>query len=458
MARSTNLVREIRAQLLRAREPMSATELSTLLRVNRSTIVRTLPSLGDELLTMGATRSTRYALRRAVRSIGNRWPIYRIDALGQATLWAELEAVHERAWRLRWEGKAPAWARMFQQEHDLWSGFPFFLSDVRPQGYLGRRISAQFSRILALPDELRHWSDDDVLVYLQSAGYDLPGNWVVGDATLRHALASVAPLSTENVIAAEARDVAYPRAAEETASAVRGSSAGGEQPKFLSYVRHTDGSYQAVLVKFSAPVSQDAGRRWADLLACEFHAHEVLAEVGLAMQGACLFDAGGRRFLEIPRFDRYGTRGRRGVVSLESLTAALEGLPRDWLEGAEILLRNGLLDSESLATIRLLHAFGELIGNSDMHAGNLSFFLDDSMPLRVTPCYDMLPMLWAPGSQGEIVSRRFAPLPPLPMYEDKWLRARQWAEDFWQRVISDSRISEEFRDQANDARKTLRRM
>lgn len=105
MARSTNLVREIRAQLLRAREPMSATELSTLLRVNRSTIVRTLPSLGDELLTMGATRSTRYALRRAVRSIGNRWPIYRIDALGQATLWAELEAVHERAWRLRFHEK-----------------------------------------------------------------------------------------------------------------------------------------------------------------------------------------------------------------------------------------------------------------------------------------------------------------------------------------------------------------
>lgn len=180
--------------------------------------------------------------------------------------------------------------------------------------------------------------------------------------------------------------------------------------------------------------------------------------MGLAMQGACLFDAGGRRFLEIPRFDRYGAGGRRGIVSLESLTTALEGLPRDWLEGAEILLRHGLLDSESLATIRLLHAFGELIGNSDMHACNLSFFLDDSMPLRVTPCYDMLPMLWAPGSQGEIVSRRFAPLPPLPMYEDEWLRARQWAEDFWQRVIGDPRISEEFRDQANDARKTLRRM
>jgi hypothetical protein len=205
---------------------------------------------------------------------------------------------------------------------------------------------------------------------------------------------------------------------------VRGSSTGGEQPKFLSYVRQPDGSFQAVLVKFSAPMSQDAGRRWADLLACEFHAHEVLAEVGLAMQGACLFDAGGRRFLEIPGFDRYGAGGRRGIVSLESLTTALEGLPRDWLEGAEILLRHGLLDSESLATIRLLHAFGELIGNSDMHTCNLSFFLDDSMPLRVTPCYDMLPMLWAPGSQREIVSRRFAPLPPLPMYEDEWHQAR----------------------------------
>ena len=88
MARTTTLYRDIRAQLLRARDPVSATELASLLRVNRTTSVRALPELGDELLTMGATRSTRFLLRSIVRNLGNRWPIYRIDEAGQARQWA----------------------------------------------------------------------------------------------------------------------------------------------------------------------------------------------------------------------------------------------------------------------------------------------------------------------------------------------------------------------------------
>jgi hypothetical protein len=444
MAKVPMLAREIRARLLRAREPVSATELAGMLRVNRTTIVRALPGLGEELRTMGATRSTRYALRRNVRHIGNQWAIYRIDERGQATQWAELEAVHDRAWRMCWSDEAPEWAGLFQGDHGIWSGFPFFLTDVRPQGYLGRRISARFSRLLGLPNDLRYWSDDDVLVFLQAAGGDLPGNLVVGEAMVRDSLAGVAP---GHVIADEDRELSFPWAAEEMAILATGSSAGGEQPKFLSHVQRSDGGYQAVLVKFSAPMTQDAGRRWADLLACEFHAHEVLAESGLASGGARLTDTGGRRFLEIPRFDRHGVRGRCGVVSLESVTAALEGLPRDWHEGAEMLMRHGLVDAGACSTIRLLHAFGELIGNNDMHAGNLAFYLNDSLPLRLTPSYDMLPMLWAPGSQGELVRRRFAPAAPFP-----------WVEDFWQRVMDDSRISAEFRQIAADALETLRRM
>jgi hypothetical protein len=103
-----------------------------------------------------------------------------------------------------------------------------------------------------------------------------------------------------------------------------------------------------------------------------------------------------------------------------------------------------------------LQAFGECIGNSDMHLGNLSFFLEDTLPLRLTPAYDMLPMQWSPGNQGELIDRCFSPAPPLPAMEEPWREAAAWAEDFWGRVAGDSGISEEFSRISENARSTLR--
>ena len=118
----------------------------------------------------------------------------------------------------------------------------------------------------------------------------------------------------------------------------------------------------------------------------------------------------------------------------------------------------GFIESGSFATIQRLHAFGELIGNTDMHFGNLAFFLDDTLPFRVTPAYDMLPMLWAPGSQGELIERPFAPAPPLPAMTEPWREAAGWAEDFWDRVATDSRLSQEFTRIASEAGMVVRNL
>ncbi len=459
MARPAQITRENLAPLIRARGPVSATELAALLRVNRTTIARTLPDFGDELVTLGATRSTRYLLRREIRNIGNRWPVYRLDADGRAGEWAELEALHDRLWRVNWAGTPPEWAGLFMAENGLWSGFPFFLSDARPQGFLGRAIASRISRTLQLPDDPRSWSDEDVLIYHQAAGEDLPGNGVVGDDCLRRALARSADLPGGNVTLEADRDSFYPVQAMEIARSLPGSSAGGEQPKFLTTLRNESGGFQPVLVKFSAPMDQATGRRWADLLLCEFHAHQILAEAGLANPGARLLDADGRRFLEITRFDRIGPGGRRGVVSLEALASSFIGsLSRNWIEATAEFHRRGLIDSGSFAAIQRLHAFGELIGNTDMHFGNLAFFLDGTLPFRVTPAYDMLPMLWAPGSQGELIERQFAPAPPLPVMTEPWREAAGWAENFWNRLSEDARLSTEFARIADDARAVLARL
>jgi len=358
-----------------------------------------------------------------------------------------------------WAGTAPEWAAHFSDREGIWDGFPFFLSDIRPQGFLGRAILRRIARIYRLPEDPRRWEDDDTLIYLASCGEDLPGNVVVGDDCLQRALAQQITPPEESTLAPHQETIRYPELAARAAThPPAGSSAGGEQPKFLATLEESGIERRQVLVKFSPPMSHALGRRWADLMAMEFHALAILAEVGLAETGHRLIDAGGRRFLEAPRFDRTPAGGRSGVVSLEALHAsAVGGNPGTWTERILDLERAGLVNAAAVRDTRLLQAFGELIGNTDMHAGNLAFRMTDALPFELTPAYDMLPMLWAPDFQGELVDRTFAPPPPLPAAAEAWREMLPLAQDFWNRVIADQRISHEFAATAQQAGETLTR-
>ena len=443
---------------------LSAQALATALDVTQPTISRGLTRLGESVVVLGAARRARYALRRAVRSAGDRWPVYRVDAAGRAGEWARVHALHGGVW-VEWAGEAPAWAERALDREGFLDGFPFFLGDLRPQGFLGRQQARRVAEALRLPVDPRSWSDDDTLVFLQAEGDDLPGDLVMGDAPLRRVLARALDATTTEVtdamVAESARAVRYPELATlVSASALPGTSAGGEQPKFLTALRRDDGTVQAVLVKFSPPMDTPVGRRWADLLAAEAQALTVLAEHGLATAGARVLDAGGRRFLEVARHDRVGAQGRRGVVSLEALHGAFEGggAATDWPAAAEALARGELIDVAGRDVVRRLQSFGELIGNTDMHFGNLAFWLDDALPFRPTPAYDMLPMGWAPSTQGEVVERAFAPRPPLPGVRPAWSEAAGWAMEFWRRVADDATVSAEFAEIARRAGAQVERM
>lgn len=441
-------IREL-APLLRSRAPVSATELARALGVNRATIGRVLSGFGSDLITMGAARATRYALRRDIRGAGNQWPVYRINEQGRASEWARLEAVHERLWRVRWSIRAPEWAGHFMDRGGIWSGFPFFLSDLRPQGFLGRTIARRVSRTLQVPEDPRLWSDDDIVVFMQSEGGDLSGDLILGDDCLRRALAGI----LEGAVETETR---YPELAILASIEPPGSSVGGEHPKFATSLANMPGGGRDVLVKFSPPMDQAAGRRWADLLLGEWHAHVLLSGIGLATPGARILDLAGRRFLEVPRFDRTPAGGRRGIVQLESLHAAAVGShSRGWSAAMEELRLCGLTSHDAVETAQRLQAFGELIGNTDMHFGNLSLWLDDTLPFRIGPCYDMLPMLWAPTSQGELMERVFTPLPPVPAAMAAWRAAYPLALEFWRNLAADERLSAEFAGFARSALDTL---
>ena len=225
-----------------------------------------------------------------------------------------------------------------------------------------------------------------------------------------------------------------------------GSSAAGEQPKFTACVEDSDGALRHVIVKFSEPVEANpVARRWADLLICEYLANQLLDEHGHASARDELVWSQGRLCLESIRFDRLGAHGRRGFVSLAAWSDAHDGMRDSWPNAAERMQRGGWLDADAVEQINQRWWFGRMIGNTDMHFGNLGFYLDDALPLRLAPSYDMLPMLYRPAANGGLVPREYQPPTPLPAVSRHWRQAAAWAATFWQRVAQHPQLSADFR-------------
>jgi hypothetical protein len=311
--------------------------------------------------------------------------------------------------------------------------------DTRPQGFLGRAF-VQVHPDLALPSHLAHWRDEHILLALVCAGEDLPGNLLVGAASLDRYLARPLGQSATPVVNDPERD--YPRLAlQALVSAAPGSSAGGEQPKFCAV---TDGV--PVLVKFSPAGDAPADQRWRDLLVCEALALQTLQAAGIDAAQTDIVQAGGRVFLQSRRFDRTAN-GRVGMVSLEMYDAHYIGIGSQW---AATAMQTGRAGEESLSaadiqTLCLLDAFGALIANTDRHHGNVSLLLHQHR-WQLAPVYDMLPMFYVPVA-GEVVERDWARQLPRPNAHtlSAWPQAKALALQFWQSAAADARISEDFR-------------
>lgn len=422
----------------------SAPMLATRLGISQPTVSRGIAALGDEVLRIGRTRATRYALRRRIEPHGGSWPLHRIDETGHAQTLGHLHALHQGAWYLECEHACPL-LRRDEFASGLFPDLPWFLDDMRPQGFLGRAFVHQHAAALDAPTDLMVWHSDHVLAALLRFGDDLAGDLLLGDAALNMALRS--GMHGSGAIALADREAAYPeRAMAALCGELIGSSAGGEQAKFTALLRDESAGYRAAVVKFSEPAVTPSALRWADLLVCESLAADALRGIGIAAAETDVLDIQGRRFLESTRHDRSPQLGRRGYVSLRALDAAFFGLGRaPWRDMAGALLATGLVDVDTADRIHTIDWFGELIANTDMHFGNLAFHLRDEAPLPVLPVFDMLPMRYAPGSAGAIIERAFDPALPLPRHLTAWRRAVPAALSFWSAVADDARISAGFK-------------
>lgn len=421
--------------------PLSASELAARLGVSRPTVSRVIALLGPAILPIGEARRRRYVLRRAIDGLAAQaHPVFEVAADGTVSELGELAATWPSGTFLM---------RSAAAKSTLYDDLPWLFFGMRPSGFLGRLIPAR-QPSLQVPSDVRLWSGTHCLRYLVEHGSDAPGNLIVGavafDAYMRYRAAVVTGESWPGDVAEADRAGAYVELASDVLTAqIPGSSAAGEQPKFLAtVVGGADRARRPVLVKFSPPVQTGpVAERVADLLIAEHLALETLRTGGVDAAQSAIVSAGGRVFLEVTRFDRTD-EGRRGVLPLLAIDAEFVGGTGDWIATTSALRDLQLIDAESARTSATLSAFGKLIANTDMHAGNLSFFVEGARIGSITPAYDMLPMAYAPRA-GELIDTHFSPTPPTTQTRKVWAHACSLAEAFWQQVATDSRISASFR-------------
>lgn len=419
--------------ILRIRSGLPAAELLAALKVGRNRLSTLVAEAGDDLFRGGRARATRYALYRAIAGVGRDAPLYQVAEDG----------IPREAGRLSFLRNDTYWLT-FGAVDAFQPGLPAFLADCVPQGFLGRNFAARHPE-LDLPPRLDSWSADDRLRALARRGEDTVGNVILGGESLERFL-RFDPISVEIG--------AYPALARGALLEPRGSSAGGERPKFGAYAegRH-------VLVKFAPPGDAPETRRWRDLLWCEHRALQVVAEAGLESATSRCLDVAGWRFLETVRFDRVGARGRVGVRSLAALCEDADvPLAPTWTAASvRMVAARRLISPEDARRLRWLDAFGRLIGNDDRHAWNVSFTLDPSGRARLAPAYDMLPMVFAPIAE-DVPDRAFEASPPRPEEMTEWSAAASSATRYWRTLAEEPSLDHSLREKARDAAESVQRL
>lgn len=367
---------EVIRQILR-NGPESARQLTDIMNISQPTLSRALNSLGDDIVRIGSGPSIQYALRDCFRGF-NSVPIYRINEEGKVKTLGKLTPVYPEGFVMEQVDNVSLHSE----------GLPWWLFDMRPQGYLGRAYACAYSAELGLPHNPDRWSDTDIIRALLAHGHDAVGNLLIGEQARNQFLDMQTPKPVD-------RAKTYPTLARAVSSGEDpGSSAGGEQPKFCTYTERGH-----VIVKFTAPDDNAVSERWRDLLQTE---HLALKVLGVETE---VFDFEGQRFLEIPRFDRVGSLGRIGLFSLQALDAEFIGRAREpWPVLVNELIKQKHVHPDAAISTARRWAFGMLIGNTDMHHGNLSFISSHGRPYELAPAYDILPMGFAPKSGGEIVN------------------------------------------------------
>ena len=413
--------------LLKRAPSLSAAQLQTATGKSQASTSLALKQLGAQVLKLGAARSTRYALTQDILGLPARHELLwnGPDMLGgMPQRFGSLTYLHN-------DGLC------VQSSQHIWQTqgrLPWFLTPLKPQGFLGRELARVRPDFPNDPDD---WTFAQVLYMAINHVNDPVGAFFIGAIETSN-------FAAPNDSAQKAEH--YERlAATVGAGLPAGSSAAGEQPKFTARQQNGD----CFIVKFSPPRGTPFGERWHQLLHLERRALQTLQANGIASAQTEIIETSKRTCLESRRFDRDAGGVMRHIVSAGAVHDEFVQAPRvNWVATCEALVKQQLLSESDARTVLLSYLFGKFIGNTDMHFGNLSFFVDDVVkPVFVpTPVYDMLPMMWRPDIHSGNLDPSPLGQPLLPMgYATEAQLARTWAVDYWQSASNDAELGTELR-------------
>ncbi len=407
--------------VLGSRGVATSQELQDATGKSQPTVSRLVGGMSDRVLTLGRGRATVYAEPQSIRGYPAQQPIWLTDEAGATRRAGTLSFLESDFLRVEAEFGA------FTTRDAL----PWPLAPLRAQGFLGRLLAHRLSAS-GLQANPERWRLGEIL-FAALQLHDAPGALTIGTPQ-----ATPLPPSLSADLVSDLDAIA----ADVTATLPAGSSAGGEQPKFLA-MRAADN--QHVLVKFTPPRGTPFGERWHDLLVCEDLAGKILVRHGIAAAMSRLVESSKRSYLVSERFDRIGATGRRHVVSVgEAHAAFAAGAFNGWGLAAEALAGQRRLSALDVEHVQRLQHFGRLIGNSDMHSGNLALFVDLAAKPRfsLAPAYDMLPMRWRPDAAlGGAPD--YTPFQPDPIATSS--PARAMAHEFWSDLAGDARVGRNLR-------------
>jgi HipA-like C-terminal domain len=419
----------------------TAVDAAMRLRVTGSTITRAVKALGAEVITLGRGQHTRYARPLYAYSDRAQWPLFWVSATGELSEFAVASQVQ------------PGAIHVYGSGLNVRSGvdLSWALTPLNLRGFLGRAQRQQLGAVATNWDaKTEQWSVAQRVFSAQSATLDHAGAIIFGEDALRMwQQASSASAVPDDIATLAAHYDSLADGANE--GRVAGSSADGEQPKFSTRVTDANDNIRHVLVKFSPPRGTPFGERWNDLLRAEAHAATTLANAGFDVPHTRIVSSKKRMYLESARIDRTGARGRRHLLPLLSVHGAfIAGAQQHWPDTVRRLIAQKRLPISALETTQTLFAFGQLIGNTDMHFGNLGVIAKTPQQLArgqfdLAPVYDMLPMRFAPNAHDDFGYTDFTPTLSAALSEIALSNAKALASTFWDRCAQDRDVSEGWR-------------
>ncbi len=416
--------------------PATSKEIQATTGLSQTAVSKQIRNLGNSIIILRKGRTPSYAFTRNAFGGDDSLPLVIVDAHGNTVLAAYIRPLAHGGYYVQPATGMPH-VLLGDSGDGLYDDLPYFLSDLCPQGFLGRQIAEEMaSQSNEFPSDPRNWGSNHIGRYLVSNGDDLPGNFKFGQQAIYRIRRKPIPSDERE----------YPELANRVMSGVLpGSSAGGEQPKFTAFCKSRA---THVIVKFSPTGDNEISRRWRDILITEYHATEAMHKQGFPAAETRLIEIDDRLFLESQRFDRVAEYGRMSMISLQAVDTEFTGLGSDWPRVIDALHKRSLVNWQHVYDTEFLWLFGRLINNSDMHLGNLSLGIDGNV-FRLLPIYDMCSMGFAPKSGGEILPYKFTPpdidILKINLASDTLDSIREMAIDYWGRVANDPRISNEFR-------------